>query len=203
MHQDLADIEIREAEHHGSYKELQTIKSGWFERKLKRKLAKSTGPGSLGTLSVSITVFEANLLRNALRRESQVDMVPSAIRESAINASAVKEAIDSIKAEDDIVMQAQQELQTAFLRHRHPSKFQKTDDDNDTGSALEDHEPFEDVVERIMGRASQQLSRLTSDESNSPEDESRRARAADLLAAQKKFFLDLHVNMVCLSTQSS
>ena len=117
-----------------------------MERKLKRKIAKSVTPGDLGALSVSVTIFGANLLRDALRRESTAALkVPPSVLQglgadsglggdgggggggggggSAVVvsdgdlAAAVAKWVD---ARDAIVLQAQEELQQAFLSHRHP-----------------------------------------------------------------------------------
>eukprot|EP00750_Incisomonas_marina_P006091 INCI14319.1.p2 GENE.INCI14319.1~~INCI14319.1.p2 ORF type:complete len:456 (+),score=99.37 INCI14319.1:328-1695(+) len=213
-HRDLDDIEVLPAVHHGSYKELESIKSGWMERKLKRKLAKSTHPGSLGTLSVSITVFEANLLRDALRRESNVsELVPPIESSSAeatggggagrasssIDAAGLEALNKAVETQDAVLLQAQTELQAAFLEHELPSSGIAPRQTSDASQRT-----FKDFLDQVLSRATVQLAAASKAEetksalsptaggaSRASSLARTNSRGKQLLDAQRTFFLSL------------
>lgn len=223
-HRDLDDIEVLPAVHHGSYKELESIKSGWMERKLKRKLAKSTHPGSLGTLSVSITVFEANLLRDALRRESNVsELVPpmegSGSAEEAAGGGGAGTTTSSsdeaglgafqkaVEAQDSVLLQAQTELQAAFLEHELSNRGTTAAPQNNTNA---NQQTFEDSLSQVLSRATVQLAAASKAEetktalsptagaaSRASSLARTNSRGKQLLDAQRTFFLDLKSSVVC------
>ena len=223
-HRDLDDIEVLPAVHHGSYKELESIKSGWMERKLKRKLAKSTHPGSLGTLSVSITVFEANLLRDALRRESNVsELVPPIESSSAeatggggagrasssIDAAGLEALNKAVETQDAVLLQAQTELQAAFLEHELPSSGIAPRQTSDASQRT-----FKDFLDQVLSRATVQLAAASKAEetksalsptaggaSRASSLARTNSRGKQLLDAQRTFFLSLKSSVVCFGAK--
>ena len=175
IHEDINDIPLLEPAKGGSYKELELIKAGWLERKLKRKIAKSTGPGTLGTLSVSLTIFEASLLRKALRRESNLMQI----------VQSTKTATPETIALDALVKQAQKDLQKALLAQPFPTSGDTPQSD------------FASVADSIIAATQKQMDVLTSAE----EEESKTAvatpdpvgnqKARTKLQEYRKFFLGL------------
>ena len=118
-------------------------------------------------VGVSITVFEAGLLRNALRRESiasygsdsSIDIgglpaLPSlgssdsllgaTIGQSQDVQRATENLLRAVKAQDSIILNTQQQLQEAFLSHRHPGAVATP------SSSKPPAETFQEAVDTVM-----------------------------------------------------
>ena len=124
VHLELDDQEILEVENQGSYKGLMSIKENGVKKMLHRKIATTEKKGSLGQLSVCITVFEGNHLRNALRRESMAKLPisevppPEVTKEPNCESPAVP-TVPNIPAElvaglDKVRLGSQAKLMEAF-----------------------------------------------------------------------------------------